>query len=45
VDVTLNSSDLQIDRSGVSKFNVNVPIFSLLRLDENDFSDAQTPSS
>ena len=40
-----NSSDLQINRGGVSKFNVNVLIFFLVRVDENDFSDAQTPSN
>ena len=36
-----NSSDLQMNRGEVNKFNVNVPIFFLLRMDENDFSDAR----
>jgi len=40
VDVTFTSSDLQINRGRVSKFDENVPIFFLLRVDENDFSDA-----
>ena len=40
MDVISTSSDLQTNKVEVSKFDVNVSIFFLLRLDENDFFDA-----
>jgi len=45
VDVMFASSDLQVNKGGVSEFNANVAILFLPRVDENNSSDAQTPSS
>ena len=45
VDVTFSSSDLNINRGGVSSSNVNVLILFLLRVVENDFPFTQASPS
>jgi len=45
VDVIFISSDLQVNMDEVSEFNANVSILFLPIVDENDSSNAQTPSS
>jgi len=40
VDVIFTSSDLQVNKGGVSEFSANVSILFLPRVDENDSSDA-----
>ena len=41
MDVIFTSSDLQVNKGGVSEFNANVSILFLPRVDKNESSDAR----